>query len=349
MGTIRYDVNIGDSRNTLTDALLDNSIVEYKVRLSDVRVLQSAFIRLAKLLEEHSSYKGILVIDDARISKARLFEEWESWNKLFQPSILSRIRMVIFLHSSIIEKIGGFSSEEIEALHTIQNQLWEKSENSKRKKSDSLIEIFRVLLVHWFRGSGPLQITHLSQQTGFSFPTIAGALEKMESHLKRNSDRSVELNTFPRDQWFKLTSAMDIVRVPQGYWAHNPRSVNDLIDRVNENADKDIAFGGIIGASNYFPGIDLVGIHRIDLCVHNWSLGKIDKFIRKLDPGLKRVESGELPQVVIHNLSRPESLFTKSENIPIADEVECLLDLYEARMESQANELLEHLIGHLRK
>lgn len=349
MGTIAYDVNIRDSRNTIIAALLDNSIVEYKVGLSDVRVLQSAFIGLATLLEEHASYTGILVIDDARISKTRLFEEWKSWSKLFQPSILSRIRMVVFLHGSIIQKNGRFSNDETEALYTIQNQLWKKSKNNKRKRSDSLIEIFRVLLVHWFRGSGPLQITKISQQTGFSFPTVAGALEKLESHLKRNSDRSVELITFPRNYWFKLTAAMDNVRVPQGYWARNPRSINDLIDRINENADRDIAFGGIIGASNYFPGIDLVGIHRIDLCVHNWSLSKIDKFTRKLDPGLKKVESGELPQVVLHNLSRPESFFTKSNDIPTADEVECLLDLYEARMESQADELLEHFIGRIGK
>jgi hypothetical protein len=257
--------------------------------------------------------------------------------------------MVVFYEGSIIEKFGVYISEEIEALYTIQKQLWEKSNNNKRKKPDSFYEIFRILLVHWIRGSGPLQINQLSQQAGFSFPTVAGALEKLESHLKRQTDRSVELRTFPRDDWFKLLAAKDNVRLPQGYWARNPRSVRDLINRLKENPDMDIAFGGIIGASKYFPGIDLVGIHRIDLCVHNWSISKIDKFVRKIDPGLKRVESGEIPQVVFHNISRPESLFVEGNDLSIADEVECLLDLYEARLESQANELLEHLKGRIRK
>ena len=163
--------------------------------------------------------------------------------------------------------------------------------------------------------------------------------------MKRKTDRSVEFKIFPSNNWFKLLAVMDTVRMPQSYIARRPRSMNDLIERCKELSDQNFAFGGIIGASHYYPGIDLAGIHRIDISVLNWKQTEVEKFIRYIDPGLKGVKSGELPQVVVHNLSRPESLFSKDSSFPIADEVECLLDLHEARLESQAKELLDHLMN----
>ena len=55
-------------------------------------------------------------------------------------------------------------------------------------------------------------------------------------------------------------------------------------------------------------------------------------------------ESGEPCQVVVHTLFRTESFFSTVENgVRWADEVECLLDLHEARLESQALEFLTRL------
>jgi hypothetical protein len=47
----------------------------------------------------------------------------------------------------------------------------------------------------------------------------------------------------------------------------------------------------------------------------------------------------ESPTLVIHDIRRAESLFQSGDNgLPWADPVECLLDLHEARLESQALE-----------
>ena len=62
-----------------------------------------------------------------------------------------------------------------------------------------------------------------------------------------------------------------------------------------------------MGAHYYLPRIDLIGIPRLDLTVHNWDIRKVENFVRKLDPGLKQVEAGQMPQVVVHNLYRPKS------------------------------------------
>jgi hypothetical protein len=72
-------------------------------------------------------------------------------------------------------------------------------------------------------------------------------------------------------------------------------------------------------------------------------------FLRRLDPALKPVERAETPQVVVHTLYRPESFFTHADKRDIwADEVECLLDLHEMRLESQALEFVESLSSKLK-
>ena len=345
MEKIRYEVEINDTRKTYVDALMGKSIFEYKARISDLRVVQSAFMMLGRIIADMSDHTGILILDETKISKSRLNDEWENLYKLFQPSILSRLSMVVFTGGSIIEVFGDLTNEESDALYEVREKLGEKFKNKRRRKPDSFFEVLRILLVHWFRGSGPLQVNQLCQLSGFSYPTVAASLDKMESQLRRHSDRSIELISFPREEWFKLIVTADDTRAPRGYWARRPRPIEDFIERLVNLNNKDVALGGIIGARHYMPGIDLVGIPRLDLSVHDWTAGKIDKLVRKLDPALKRVEPGEIPQVVVHNLYRPVSLFTEGDRLPIADEVECILDLHEARLESQALELLEHLKG----
>jgi len=51
----------------------------------------------------------------------------------------------------------------------------------------------------------------------------------------------------------------------------------------------------------------------------------------------------EAPQLVVHSLLRKNPLFHQSDDRTFADEVECLLDLQEARLEQQALEFLDHL------
>jgi len=74
MVRIKYDVKLEDSNIPRVDSVLDEFIIEYKVRVSDVRVVQSAIMMLAKSLEQHDNLSGILILDDPKISKGRLNE-----------------------------------------------------------------------------------------------------------------------------------------------------------------------------------------------------------------------------------------------------------------------------------
>jgi hypothetical protein len=154
-------------------------------------------------------------------------------------------------------------------------------------------------------------------------------------------------------QWFRGKGPLQVNKICQlsGYsypavssaLENKPRDIEYFNNKILNKTNFEVGFGGIIGARHYFPGINLLGIPRLDLTVQRWNNTRIENFIKSLDPGLKKVQHGELPQIVIHNLFRNDSLFVKGGNMVFADEIECLLDLYESRLAPQASELLEFL------
>jgi len=343
MEKIKYNCKIDTKRVTHVDALCGELIFEFKNSVKDNRVFQSSLIRLSSILADLPSHTGILILDETKISGLRLREEWNNYARLIQPDIISRLKMVVLSKNEIFERFGDLSKIEIDLVHEIYKTLSQKDAHKKVRKPDALFEILRILIIQWFRGNGPIQVNKLCQLSGFSYPSVSSALEKMESQLKRHSNRSIELKSFPQDLWVKLIATIDNVRVPQGFWAHRPRDIEYLKSKILNNTNFEVGFGGIIGARHYLPSIDLLGTPRLDLTVQKWSNSKIENFAKSLDPGLKKVQPGELPQLVIHNLFRQDPLFINDDHMLYADEVECLLDLQESRLEQQASELLEYL------
>jgi hypothetical protein len=342
MEKIEYNYKIDGRRDTHVDALCGELIFEYKNSVKDNRVFQSSLIRLSSILADLPNHIGILILDETKISKLRLREEWDNYVRLVQPNIISRLKMVVLSKNEVYQRFGDFSKFEIDIVLEIHKTLIKNDIHKKIRKPDAFFEILRILIIQWFRGNGPIQVNKLCQLSGFSYPSVSSSLEKMELQLKRHSNRSIELITFPQDLWYKLLASKDNLRTPQEFWAHRPRDIEYLKNKIINNINIEVGFGGIIGARHYLPSIDLLGTPRLDLTVQKWNKSKIENFVRSLDPGLKRVQPGELPQLVIHNLFRPDPLFINDDNTLFADEVECLLDLQELRLEQQASELLEY-------
>jgi hypothetical protein len=300
---------------------------------------------------------SILILDEPQISNDRLFVEWQGIQTLFQPDILESMTLYIRRESDMNEILGcPLTDQDDDAIEEVAKYARERSLRPSRGSSEASFDILRVMLIHWLRKAGPVTSKDLSQETGFSYPTIARTLNDLEPHLNRHSDRRVELHSFPKEAWLKLVAQIDKVRGSRGYTDRSgrPRPPEILLDRLKENSLRNlchnaVAVGGTFGARNYLPGIDLFGNPRLDLVIDAHS-GRghrpvaIDTLIRKIDPALKPAERGEPCQVVVHTLYRHKSFFTEANDGTFyADEVECLLDLHEARLEQQALEFLEKL------
>lgn len=346
MDTLRFGVLLEDLPGFEADAVLGNSIFEVLVGPRDMRRLRASLVDVARGLGGLRERRGILVLDEPQVRESRLREEWASIQSIFRPEILHRLAVVIHREGVPDQVFGQLDSQEQESIPAIIEHARRHELRPVRRPSEAFFDILRLLLVHWFRKSGPLTSKDLCAQSGFSYPTVAAALAKLDPVLIRHSDRRIELRSFPRDAWFKLVAQAEKVRTSQGYADRSgrPRPPEALVDRLRELGRDDIAVAGVLGARHYLPGLDLIGTPRLDLVVHCGKARAPNDFLRRLDPALKPVEQGEPPQVVVHTLYRPEAFFTRSGKGGVwADEVECLLDLHEMRLEAQALEFVERL------
>ncbi len=355
MDDLQYDVSLGYLPGFRADAVRGNSVFGVVVDARDMRRLRSSLVELGRIAGQGK--QSILILDEPQISNDRLFAEWLGIQTLFQPDILERLTLYIRREEDMNEILGcPLTDADADDIDEVVEYARQRSQNPSRRPSEASFDILRVMLVHWLRKAGPLTSKDLSQETGFSYPTIARILGELEPHLLRHTDRRVELQSFPKDAWLMLLAQVEKVRSRRGYTVGSgrPRPPEALLDRLRETSLRNlchdsVAVGGTFGARHYVPGIDLLGNPRLDLIVdmHKGRSNRpiaIDTIIRKLDPALKPAKRGEPCQVVIHSLYRAKSFFSEAEDGTLfADEVECLLDLHEARLEQQALEFLEKL------
>jgi CheY-like chemotaxis protein len=327
------------------DAALGESTILLMRGPRDLRSVQSRILDAARIISAVQGHRAILVLEDPLISEERLRSEWSDLAKILRPEILDSIALVIQGTDSARLEFGTLSKDEAIAVEKMMDPSRMPTPR-KNRPSDAFGEILKVLLIHWFRRSGPLSAKRLGEETGFSYPTIAGALERLETSLSRHSNRGVEIASFPRQEWSLLVAQSEKARATERYADRSgrPRPVQVLLDRLRELEPSGIAVGGVLGARRYLPGLDLVGSPRLDLVLQSGSITETSRLLRQLDPALVPAEPGEPCQVVIRTLFRPKTFFaSEGGGLRWADEVECLLDLHEARLEEQAMELLARL------
>jgi hypothetical protein len=325
------------------DAEIDRTIVQVKTGLHSVRNLRASLMDLASTLIGDPNRHALLVLADPKISKRRLEQEWDSAIQAFRPEIASHIGLAI----SAAGEIRGYPREpDAVILERLRAVIQRESLRSTKTlpRPDYQSEIFKVLVYRWLLNKGPITTTGLCNTIGCSYPTAVKALDKLEPELSRRSNRSFELvDVFPKERWAALVTkgdeARDTIRFVDK--SGQPRSAEAIAKRLSKLERKDIAIGGVIGARNYFPDLDLLGTPRIDLTVHCPD-GHLDVgFVNRLDPAfVLSSNSKEYPALVLHVLQRQEPYFMLgSDGLMFADPVECILDLHEMRLEQQALEL----------
>jgi len=106
----------------------------------------------------------------------------------------------------------------------------------------------------------------------------------------------------------------------------------------------------VLGAKHYFPKLDINGSVRLDLSVAGHPKAVELGFIRKLDAGLVRTnDPNQTGAIAVHFLGKRVPAFEQEQNGMLwADPLECLADLYELRLDGQAQEMLHWLVDRRR-
>ncbi len=322
--------------------------VEVKSGTHSFRNVRASLLGLAYLLSDEPNSRALLVLADSRIGEERLHAEMRFAAQTLRPGVMQRLAVVLAKDHRYV----GLPPDLGHDFHTWLDALVEKESHQGTKPRQSRNAILTVLLHQWLLGSEPMTTDWLMKTVGCSYPTVAGALKSMDDALLRRSDRRVELRAFPREEWTRLVLMSEDARSTTRFLdgSGQARSPSSLLRRLEQLGRNDIAVGGLAGARYYDPNLNMAGLPRLDLSIHCPDKRVDLSFIERLDPALEKTARRDVPAaLVVHLVRRKESLFqADATGMQWADPVECLLDLHEARLESQAVEFLDFLIKHNR-
>ena len=323
----------------------DRTVIEVKSDPHSFRNLRSGLLQLAYYLADQPDYRGVLLLGDPRISDEALREEWRLAERTLRSELLERLTVAVKRGDDVTVVSGQLDPALRERVAEMIAQETSAPETRGRPTADT---VFLVLLLHWLRRTGPLTTRYLMEVVGCSYPTVAQALRRLDHSIRRGSDRRVQLWGFPDQDWQRVVANRDKVHPVVRYVDRSgqPRSPEALLKRANSLKDGTLAVGGVIGARHYYPELDLRGNPRLDLTLHAGKGTPDLSFVERLDPALERTDDRNEPAaLVVHVLGTRATFFTAmGEGLPLADEVDCLLSLYDARLDAQAKDFLDHLV-----
>jgi hypothetical protein len=346
MTDLHFGCRLEHLPDVTADAVLGDTIFEVLAGLRDARRLRAAFVDMARAADAHWVKHVVLVLDRPRITGARLREEWMRSRSVFKPELFGRLSIVIRNDDGWdgVPDPPDARQQAVAERILSHDGPWVATPARGRVEADH--DVLRILVRQWLLAKGPATTSWLMSTSGYSYPTVAKALDKLGLYLKRDR-RGVELTRFPREEWNRLLAVSDAARHTARFADRSgqPRSSASLLRRLNQVRSANLAVGGVWGAAHYYPDLNLVGSPRLDLSLHSGRSNPDYGFIQQLDPGLERtMAKGEPGSLVVHLVRRRESLFEPSgDGPPWADPVECLLDLHDARLDAQAGDFLRFL------
>lgn len=334
-----------------SDFISPTAVIEIKRNLSAVRGLRDGLIQVIKLLIKHPEKQGYLLLLDPGIRSTILHGEVEDLRSALLPGIAERLRLIVAKERTIVEKPSDMNEADWTFVKNWIATL--KEPQVALPNPDKKSEVLLFILLQWVTDKAPISSRWIERTVGCSYRTVSAAINELGPAIKRESDRRVRLKYFPEESWRRIAAMAQKIRTSMYYVdaSGQSRSPESLLKRLNLIGRHDIAIGGVLGAKHYFPNLDIVGTPRLDICLHVPGKSVNLSFIHQLDPALERTRDRHRPaRLVLHYIRRKEPLFTRGENGFLwADPVECLLNLYDARLDVQAAHFVEFLTAQSEK
>jgi len=327
------------------DTETPTAIIEMKSRLSAIRGVRDGLVQLIKHLVEKPEKRAYLLLINSRISQASLNHELEQLRAALRPEIARRIHIVKAKGGQIDQPSTDIPIADLETIRQMVFSI--PNHRLSLPRGDLQWEVSKLLLYRWVTGKGAATHKEVQETIGCSYRTVVGAIDLLGPALRRHSDGRIELRCFPKRTWPQIPASAPTARGTILYADRSgqPRSAESLLRRIRRLKRKEIAVGGVFGAKRFFQQLDIVSAPCLDLCIHAPSgIADVD-FIRGLDPALERTSDSQAPTgLAVHFLRRDKPFFEGDSDTGLwCDPVECLIDLYEARLGVQTEQFRQYL------
>lgn len=315
-----------------------------------VRDLHAALLQLALVVDEQPNIeRAYLIAQFPKMSTHRIRREWDRVQRVLSSLVARKLALIAIAGDEIALLPDDSETRRLAGLAQNALKQPDKATHQPTTASGKFFEVWKALFRSWLANEGAMQISELADRAGCSYPTVAKAIERMRDRreIERDTSRSVKLRAFPRETLREMLVLADTLRRPTLFFDATGREPDPqlVLRRLQSKKPQRVAVSGVVAARHYDPHFDLHGLPRLDVVMHE----PIDlAWVRGVDPALHQAtQRATAPVLVVRPLMRPAADFTESRDIelPIADPVETLLDLYELRLNEQAEDLVRALRG----
>lgn len=320
-------------------------LVEIK-RTSSARDIREALLSLAYALREHEvRARGLCVVVGSRLSGARLRQELEHFRMIVHPDLAERVYLVSAdeghqLHGALPVQYADFQQAVRDAI---------KKERSPTSSRVTRQHVVASLVERHLNRLEPLSMAEIGRRTGASHPTVASAVAHltMIGALGTEREGPVALRHLSASMLNKIAdehaAARQTIRFqdPTGQ-ARTPRELADRLATLRRKGmGQQVGIGGVIGASHYFPQLNVTAAPRLDLSVFDADTS----FLRKIDAGLIEADRNPYRQpVLVLHLQRDCRPREMTDAAPeLAARLDCLADLRELGLHAEADEFAYEL------
>lgn len=321
--------------------------IELKGALQGTRDLHAALFQLAFALKDNAHLsRATLVARLPRMTARRVEREWLRVATTIDASISARMAI-----AAVTEDGDCAQPRDPQTLHILEQAKRLFALEAPREDREpgtgwdlKRFEVWKTLLDAWLLAEGPLAVQEIARRSGTSYPTVASTLERLRTReeLRRTRSRSAELSGMPRRTLAEVLIVAPDLRRSRGFFDASGRGTDphDLLRRLQRLSPPGVQLGGVPAARHHLPSFDLNGLPRVDVLVATDD--RLD-WVRDLDAALRPAHGEERsPLLVVHRTHRPHRPVTKKE-LPYASPAETLLDLFDLRLDGQANDFVQEL------
>lgn len=328
------------------DAQSENCIVQV-LHSNSIRDIRSTLLEAIYFLRGQGNplLQAVCVLLGSKVSTKRLATELALFKAVVEPGLAQRIHLASVQKGHELE-LPALSQDVAQWVRdSVLQQAVKEPPRGISQRS-----VFAHLVRSWLSQGSPQTVKAIQQATLLSYPTVAKVLDDLDAQgaLLRTSDRRVGLNKFPWSEWkrWAISGANKQVTLrfvdPTGL----PVSPDRMVRRLQAEAYPHVAVSGILGAKHYFPELDIRGDVRLDLV----ALGSVEAFktavVKELDPALELTDQTNVKAALVVHFPEPrrDDYFERGGETNWADPIDCLSDLYELRLDAQAEEMIHELI-----
>ena len=314
-------------------------------RTSGAVELRGALLSLAYLLEcEPPSTRALCVLKGSRLTGERLQEEIARFRAAVNPALADRVFLVAIRDGDLH---GELPSMDASLLPMIVESAQRESAGAPTRVTQQAVKM--AALSRWLTTRGRLGVADMQRATGASMPTVIAAFRAMQNEglvYAQGAGWSLA-DELPWESVRRMVDAHAAERRvlrfmdPSGQ-ARSPLAMAERLRKVQRGGENlDVDLGGVLGAQQHYPDLNITAAPRLDLCVYDGDAS----FVRKIDAGLaETVDPSDKAVLVIHMTRDPRRGSRAAGDLRPASVVDCLADLLEIGLHAEARDFWDAMV-----